>query len=170
MASTAGPLATGKVRGRRKVRYRCYDDVITDALRMHGTPHRQLGNWTLAMIVQHLSNAIEASMSGGTFPVRWYLKLLGPYLIKPFLIRGPFPAGFRLPGRAARLLVAAPDANFESALEALRKAIARLATESNRGAHPVAGKLTAAEWDQFHLRHAEMHMSFLVPQPTRSLA
>jgi len=28
--------------------------------------------------------------------------------------------------------------------------------------HPLFGKLSREEWNRFHLRHAELHMSFLV--------
>jgi hypothetical protein len=30
--------------------------------------------------------------------------------------------------------------------------------------YPVFGKLTPEEWHQFHLRHAELHMSFVLPK------
>ena len=31
------------------------------------------------------------------------------------------------------------------------------------GPHPVIGRLSAAQWNKFHLRHAELHLSFFVP-------
>ena len=155
---------TGKVRGRRKLRYQSFDEVLAEARRLHATPHRQLGNWTLPMILQHLANGIHGSIDGGTFNVKWYYKLIGPYVIKPMLVKGPFPAGFRLPRAAEARLVAQPDVDYDAAMTALEQAVERLKREPQRGNHPVAGKLTREEWDQFHLRHAEMHLSFLVDQ------
>lgn len=168
MATAAqSPLVdTSKVRGRRKLRLVSYEELLREIERLQATPHRQLGNWTLPMVVQHLANGINGSIDGGGFRVKWYLKLIGPYLIKPRLIKGPFPAGFRLPRGAAARLVARPDADYDAALAALKKAIERARVENKRGEHPVAGKLTIAEWDEFHLRHAEMHLSFLVPADT----
>ncbi len=47
----------------------------------------------------------------------------------------------------------------------LRQAIHRLQTEEKRAPNPVLGKLTREEWDRLHCRHAELHLSFLVPIP-----
>lgn len=55
-------------------------------------------------------------------------------------------------------------------MASLRQAIGRLKTETKRGAHPVIGRLNAAEWDQFHLRHAEMHLGFIVPEADKHQA
>lgn len=164
MATETAFVDTAKVRGRRKVRYQSFQDVIDDAVRLNETAHRQIGNWNLPMVVQHLANAINASIEGGTFRVKWYLKLIGPIFVKPLLIKGPFPAGFRLPRSAAARLVAGSNAEFEGALNDLRQAVARFDREPPNNPHPVAGKLNPREWREFHLRHAELHMSFLVPE------
>ncbi len=42
--------------------------------------------------------------------------------------------------------------------------IDRLNREPQRYPSPVFGKMTKEEWDQLHLRHAEMHLSFYVPE------
>ncbi len=162
MATEAVYVDTGKVRGRRKVRYTSFQDVVADAHRLNSNSHRQLGNWSLPMILQHLANGINGSIEGGGFRVKWYYKLIGPIIIKRMLIKGPFPAGFRLPRSAAARLVAQPTVTFEDGMSEFEKSIGRLHRETNRGVHPVAGRLSIPEWDQFHLRHAEMHMSFLI--------
>lgn len=164
MATETVFIDTSKVRGRRKLRFASHQEVIDEICRLRDAPHRQLGNWNLAMIAQHLANAINASMEGGTFRVKWYLKLVGPWVVKPMLVKGPFPAGFKLPRSASARLVAAPDARLDAALDELRQAIDRLLRDTRSRPHPVAGSLTAAEWVQFHLRHAEMHLSFLIPE------
>ncbi len=56
------------------------------------------------------------------------------------------------------------DTSDEDGVQMLEKAIHRMQTESSRVDHPLLGKLTGDEWTQFHLRHAEMHMSFLVTE------
>ena len=80
---------------------------------------------------------------------------------KKFLTH-PMSAGFKLPVKAQTELV--PDATgFETGLQDIRQAIKRLQTESNRAPMPVLGPLTVEEWTQLHCRHAELHLSFLVP-------
>jgi hypothetical protein len=49
-------------------------------------------------------------------------------------------------------------------LNELRAAIDRLNREPKRAPSPVFGKMTREEWDQLHLRHAELHLSFFVPE------
>ena len=34
----------------------------------------------------------------------------------------------------------------------------------HRAKHPMLGDLTKEEWNKVHLKHASLHMSFLVPQ------
>jgi len=157
-------IDTKRVGGRRKVRYRSYQEILDDAHRLAAGPHRSLGNWSLGQVLKHLGNAMQGSVDGQGFPVKWYLRWLGPIVIKPRLIKGPFPAGFRLPLRAAEKLVARDTTTFDEGMAALLAGIERLQRETSRASHPVAGRLTIDEWDQFHLRHAEMHMSFVVPE------
>jgi hypothetical protein len=71
--------------------------------------------------------------------------------------------GFHLPWRIARHMV--PDETSDAdGLDALRLSIRRWKTEPQRHPQPFFGKLTPGEWDQLVLRHAEMHMSFLLPK------
>ena len=75
---------------------------------------------------------------------------------KRFLTK-PIPAGFKAPGRFV------PDpTDVAPALDLLRKAIARQHEIAERAPHPALGDLSREDWDQFNLRHAEMHMSFIV--------
>lgn len=147
---------------RRKLRFASFQEVLEEVEALHAQPHQQLGNWPLPVAAGHLAAAINASIDGGTFPVRWYYKLLGPWVIKPRLLRS-FPAGFQLPRVARKLLIPEQQIHFDDALAQLRTAIDRLQTEQQRGTHPVLGALTVDEWNRFHLRHAELHLGFLVP-------
>ena len=70
--------------------------------------------------------------------------------------------GWKLPKSADPYLPDA-EASVEDALARLVKGIDRPDTENPEAAHPVFGKLAREEWLQLHLRHAELHMSFVVP-------
>ncbi len=47
-------------------------------------------------------------------------------------------------------------------LFAFRRAIGRLKAESQRDFQQCFNLFTHEEWDQFHIRHAELHLSFIV--------
>jgi hypothetical protein len=154
---------TRDVEGRRKVRYEALDEVIVDAERLAELPHRALGNWSLGQILKHLGAAMHSCVDGPGFPVKWYLRWFGRFF-KGRVTNGPFPTGFRLPRSAAARLVAQDTTTVEEGLSAFKEGMARLASDPRRVPHPVVGKLTVDEWYLFHLRHAEMHMSFLVEE------
>jgi len=80
-------------------------------------------------------------------------------LFKKKFIHKSLPAGFKAPSGA----VPKPTST-EDGLDLLRKAIARQHEISERAPHVVFGKLSNEEWEQFNLRHAEMHMSFIVEE------
>ncbi|MBX7165862.1 MAG: DUF1569 domain-containing protein [Pirellulales bacterium] len=155
---------TRKVRNRRRVHYRDFDELLADAERLAALPRVQcLGNWTVGQTMQHLGNAMHGSIDGPTFNVPWHIKLIGRLFLWRWLVYGPFPAGLQLPRRAAERLIAGPDATTAAGLEKMRTGVARLRSETQRIIHPVTGPLTPAQWERFHLTHAALHMSFLVP-------
>lgn len=153
---------TKRVVGRRTLRFATLDDVVCDAERLAGMPHRQLGNYTLGQICAHLAQPMGYCLDG--FPVRapWLLRTLGP-LMKKRVITQPMSPGIRMPARFQAIFTP-PDASTQEGLAALRDAVARLKSEPKRHPSPVFGTLTREEWDQFHCRHAELHLSFIVPQ------
>lgn len=159
------PIDTRKIKSRRQVRYRTFDDLVTDAERLAGTSVETSANWSLGQTLKHLGLAMEGSTRPGKgFKVPWWVKVLGIVYLRRRLVYGPFPPGLQLPKSAAARLVPTEDVSNEEGLDTLRRGIDKLRSESARAVHPVAGALSIAEWDSFHLRHAELHMSFLHPQ------
>ncbi len=154
-------VKTAKVTGRRQLHFETYQDVLDDVHRLAGGPCRQLGNWSLSEVCQHLTKTMHTSIDGapGKFP--WYLRMIGPLLKKRFLTR-PMPAGFMAPPSARTLMPG--DEETSVAVADLEKASARMHETSQRKPHPVLGKMSREDWDQLHMRHGELHLSFLVPQ------
>ncbi len=146
---------------RREIRYTSFDEVLADAERLVRAGAATTGNWSVAQILGHLAIAMERSIDGvpGVFP--WYVCLVGRYLVKPRILKHGMKPGFRLPNAAEKWAVPASDSDADATLAQLRSAIDRLRAEYPRSPHPVFGPLTAAEWDALHLRHAELHMSFI---------
>lgn len=151
---------TKRVQGRRNVRYASFDELLADARRLAEAEPRALGNWSQGQIYDHLARAINASIDGAGFsiaaPLRW---IASRFLKRRFLERG-LPAGFKAPPRAQKYMPG--ETSTADGLAALEAAIERLQQETTRTPHPAFGELTRGEWDQLHLRHAELHMSFLV--------
>ena len=152
-------INTKQVTGRRQLRYESLDDLLSDAQRCATPDVRCLGNWSAAQIFEHLARSMNASIDGFNFafpaPVRWLMALL----MKKKMLTQTIPAGY--PSKPA--FVADDSMTNEAALANLAAAIERQQQESERVVHPGFGNLTRDEWTAFHLRHAEMHMSFLQP-------
>lgn len=156
------PINTRRVAGRRDVRYESFDDLLADAERVTSSPRRTLGNWTVAQILGHVAVSLNQSIDGLDMPVpapvRWIARLL---FKRRFLTRPQLP-GFIFPERLKPLLEVPADTTPDAALQQLRHAIQRVQREPHRAPNVLLGQLTRAETDAFHLRHAEMHMSFIV--------
>jgi hypothetical protein len=60
--------------------------------------------------------------------------------------------------------VAPPNqVSTEDGLQAFRRAISRLKSKSHRDHEQCFRLFTRDEWDKFHIGHAELHLSFIVP-------
>jgi hypothetical protein len=154
------PIDTTKVKDRRKVEYSSLQQVLEDAQRLCQGNVKALGNWSPGQIFQHLAWSFDTSIDGNDAKFPWWLRMIAP-LMKKKLLGSPMPPGFKLP-ESAQKLVPGPTST-EEGLAALRAAIARQERESSRAPNPVFGELTRNEWNQLHLKHAALHMSFLVP-------
>ncbi|MCA9023557.1 MAG: DUF1569 domain-containing protein [Planctomycetaceae bacterium] len=151
-------VITKKVQGRRTVHYDSFDDLLADAEQMAHSKVHTLGNWSLGQILMHTALALDSSIEGFDFRLPAPMRLLMRLLMKHKFLHVALPAGFKTTGKYIP-----GETSTEAGLTALRAAIERQHQITNRVNHPAFGKLTRQEWDQFHLRHAEMHMSFVVP-------
>src|SRR5262249_51215824 len=104
----------------------------------------------------------NGSIDGITLQIPWHLRTAARLLRTQILKRGLTP-GFKLAQADVARAWPANPSEIEAGLEALRKAVARLSTELKRSPHPAFGAMTKEEWNTFHLRHCELHMSFVVP-------
>lgn len=157
------PVDSKTVQGRRELHFTSLDDLVNDAEKLVSSPTtKTLGNWPLSQLLTHLATAMNGSIDGIKFSVPWYVRVFGFFIKSGVLKRGVGP-GFSLPKeREAGAFPAASSP--QEALEMLRQAAGRLKNEPATAVHPVFGKLTPEEWNLLHLRHAEMHLSFAVPE------
>jgi hypothetical protein len=155
-------VASRSVQGRRRLAFASFDDILADAEQLVASPHtKTLGNWPLDRLLMHLATAMERSIDGIRFAVPWYIRVVG-FFIKGRVLNRAMPAGFRLPSDTEPKAYPAA-VSPEAALARLRNSVARTQREKMNSRHPVFGALTHEEWTRFHLRHAELHLSFAVP-------
>lgn len=154
---------------RRRLRFASLDDLRADLAHLEDAFYdgavRPAGNWTPAQVLNHLAAFINFAYDGyppqlptPNFLIRAVARLLGSKLLD----KG-FPPGIRMPGIAAGTF-GADDSPFEDALTRLRAAIDRLEAAAPTIPNPVLGFLSHADWTRLHLRHAELHLSFLHPE------
>lgn len=158
-------IKTSEVTGRRALCFESYTDLLLDAEFMVLDEVLMLGNWTLGQVFLHLAKSMHASIDGIHGSVSGWRRLTVRMLYGRQLLTGPMPAGLRLPPEVADSLLPEPI-TAEDGLAALREAVQRLSFETERARHPLLGELSLDEWDSFHLRHAELHLSFALPVRT----
>jgi len=154
------PVATGKVVGRRELHFECCDDVVAECDRLLAG-YRHLGNWSLGQMASHLAEGLRPALEPTTIRVPWIIRFAARNFFKKGAMQKISP-GIKLPKGASSLL---PDAIDDRAgVEKYREMIHRWKQEPKRFPHPFFGLLTDEEWDKLLLRHAEMHLSFLIPK------
>jgi Protein of unknown function (DUF1569) len=144
---------------RRQLCFRGLQELLEDAEKQARQQTPTTGNWSQGQIFEHVARTMDRSIDGFAWRAPFHFRILGKLIKKKILRHGMTP-GFQHRGIAAEHLVPTPT-DTAAGLEHLRRAIGRLQTESKRAPHPFLGKLTPAEWEQVHLRHAELHMSFI---------
>ena len=154
-------IDTKTVSGRRTLEFDTLDDVLADAEILTARQASTVGNWTLGQIFQHLANAMNLAIDGSDYRASWFLRLIGPLILRSILKKG-MSAGFKLSAPAAHLLIPEDDPGTEAGLESLREAITRMKTDDHREPHLAFGKMSREKWEKLHLRHAELHLSFAV--------
>ena len=146
---------------RSKIEYSTLNEFRQDAERIAQLDYRTVGKWSFGQIMLHLAMAIEGSIDGFPFRGPWYIRKLAAPLIKNSLLSKPLKPGFRLPKYAENYLPD-PDVTTYSALSRVQSAVSRIQVEAPQAEHPFLGKLAEEEWMRLHVRHAELHMSFVV--------
>ncbi len=156
-------IKTAKVAGRRELHFTSMQEMLDDAERLCSARQVSvLGNWQLGRAIEHLARTVDMSLDGAQFKAPWYVRMIGP-LFKKQLLSRPMRPGFKLPANAAKFLIPEHECAVESSIAHLRSVVARAHRTDERQPSPVFGRLTRDEWDQLHLRHAELHLSFFVP-------
>ena len=163
-ASTASAtIETSKAAGRRELNFTTLDEAIADANRLaaaerEGRLHR-LGNWSFGQNLGHLAAWVNYSFDGLPMTVPWFVRLPMRFF-KNKVLNSKMRPGSRIPGISGGTLGIEPLSS-EEGLERFNKAFSRLKAGSPALPHALFGRLTHEEWIKQHLRHAELHLSFM---------
>jgi hypothetical protein len=153
-----------KVTDRRSVHFDSIDALLADAERLVQLDTqgrvRPLGNMSLGQALGHLALWMHASIDGVPMAAPGWLKV-GARLMKGQVLSRTLPAGYKLPPEAAGQLIPPASITAAEGFNKLSAAAARLNREGKRAPSPMLGTLTPDEWDRLHLRHAELHLSFM---------
>jgi hypothetical protein len=161
-------INTKKVRDRRVLRFETVDDVLRDAELLAAAARdgtlRATGNWTLGQALAHLATWVNMPFDGYPQMGRpaWWMRLLRP-VINMWLIHKSFPAGVHIAGVPGGTFGIEP-CEIDEGLARLYSACRRLVAEAPALTSPVFGPMSHEEWVKFHLRHAELHLSFFHPR------
>lgn len=150
---------------RRTLHFTSIDNVLAEADRLvEAACAGQVsyaGRWTLATILNHLAIWAEFAYNGLPLKIPLLLRLL----VRPFkgrILKGAMPSGRRLPNVPGGTL-GIEEIPLGKAHQRLQIAFLRLKNDPPILAHPLLGKLTHPQWIALHLRHAELHLSFVLP-------
>jgi len=163
--TSSSPVDTAKVTDRRHLHFDSIDQVLAEVDRLVEAERagqlKHVGNWTLGQILGHLACWAEYGYSAcplkPPFFIRWILRLRrNSFLYKPMR------AGAKIPGVAGGTLATDPMP-LDEALPRFRKVMERLKTEAPTAPNVILGKMTHEESIALTLRHAELHLGFMVP-------
>jgi len=144
--------------GRRDLHYDSFDELLADAEQLASGPHKTIGNWTYGQILTHLAEGMRSTIDGFAFRAPLPMRIMAKLFMKKRFLSKTLPAGFKTPKEFPQ----PDDVPVDEGLDKLREVIERLKTTDQRAFHPFLGKLTRDESDRFQLRHAELHMSFVL--------
>ncbi len=159
------PVDTKHAEGRRPLRFETLDEIWADVQKLAEAERtgtlKRMGNWSLGQTLGHLAKWVNGSFEG--FPIRapWFIRLLLRPRKKAF-IYGKMPAGVHLPKVEGGTLWT-DTISLDEGLSRYRSALDRLSREVPTQPSPAFGMLTQEEAIAANCRHAELHLSFMMP-------
>lgn len=161
--STATPTMdkpqTDQPKTRRKLHFHTMQDILDDVETLASGPVESLGKWTPAQNIDHIRRLIHIAHRGVDFKMPLPFRVIGK-VFKGYFLKAPFRAGFK----TVDIFEPPAEITMQEAVEAFRAEMA-IADRPGAMSHPspLLGTMTHEQWVQLHCRHAELHLSFLVP-------
>lgn len=163
MPNTADPT---KSSDRRSLRFNSTDDVLAEMDRIVAAEKagtlRQTGKWTAGQAFGHIAAWMNYAYDGYPFKMPWFIRLILRTRVRKYL-RDGLPTGVRIPKVKGGTYATQTLSTKEGAAQ-LRRALTRLASdEPATHDSPAFGKASNEDRIALNLRHAELHLGFLLP-------
>jgi len=159
--TTFSPVDTRQAR-RRPLRFNSLAEMKAEIDRLAVMQVRPTGNWSLAQAIDHLAAIMEGSLDGIAAQAPWFIRMLSPLFRHKALHKGIDP-GIQLTGKM-RAVLPLDDVTIDKAMDRMNRVFARLGDgETMARRSPVFGTMTHDDWSLLHMRHAELHLSFMHP-------
>lgn len=159
------PVDSGTTPQRRMLRFESIDQALAEVDRLAQAERagrlRRLGNWTLGQSLGHLAAWVDYAYTGAPLKVPFFIKWFLRLQRRKFLY-GPMRSGARIPGVEGGTLATDP-LPLEEGLRRFRLAMERLKTHAPTAPNVILGPLAHEEWIALTMRHAELHLGFLIP-------
>lgn len=153
---------TAKVTGRRKLHFNTLADIVADTEQLAAVGWKQLGNWSLGKICAHLGRSLDSAADDNQADPPWVIRWIGP-LMKGRVLKKGLPPGFQMTKTMKPIFMPPDSVETDEGIDALKTATARFEAATLPKRSKFLGKMTRDDWVAFHCRHAEMHLSFIVP-------
>ncbi len=162
-APAKSPINTSKVEGRRELHFATLDEMLAEAEQLAAARNvRALGNWRLGQALGHLAAAMNMAVDGAT--LRRAMAHSNDRADDEEAGAQEDAPGYSLPASAAKELIPPATMSTDEGIKRFRAAVARLKATPNRAPSPFLGRLTREESDRLQMSHAELHLSFFVPE------
>jgi len=147
---------------RRSIAFSTLEEVRADIEELAGGSYVTVGKWSFAQILDHLASSLNASIDGFPFKASFFVRWFVAPMIKNSILTKQMKPGFALPKKFSSYLPS-DECTMDEALPKVLAAIKRFESELPLADHPFFGKMASEEWMNLHIRHAELHLSFVVP-------
>lgn len=160
-------INTKKVANRREIKLATLDDLAADTKQIAQADAqgraKAMGNWSPGQNLQHLARFITCSLDGFDKALPFGIRAFG-WILRRFLgkklFKNPVPPGYTLP--VGTPFIPADDVSVADASAELLAVLDRIrAGAAFVPKSPFFGPLTREQWIELHLRHAELHLSFV---------
>jgi hypothetical protein len=147
---------------RRTPRFHSYDEMLADAEALLAGGYERAGNWNLGQNCSHIAKTMKKSLEGFPDLKPWPFRFAARLLVLGSILKHQ-QHNRRFPGPA--YLMPAENEDDRAGLQELRAIVAKVKAHAGEfQIHPVFGQMSRPQWQDFHLWHAEHHLSFLLPK------
>ena len=150
---------------RRTLRFEKVDEALADVRALAELERAGkltcLGKWTFGQILGHLATWVDYSYDGVPMKVPFFVR----WMVRPFkkrFLNSPMRVGGKIPKVPGGTL-ALDVYSSEEGVARFERSFTRLREEAPGLPHLLFGVMTHEDWIKMHLRHAELHLSFLRP-------